>query len=217
MRESGLEVEQIIDSDEPLVQLKDYFNGGLAALEYFGKTMQARYSSTRRDGLCDCCKLHSTSKSYSYHWSALVRPRFAFTRTDALLLLAGRVGLSIAYTKITFQTCHHLCQGCSARVAWSRHLAIVVKAISFFLLLVGLVMTLFGGLGCLLIGENPFVSKDIRFMLYMFILGVIAVSVSCGGHAIERRMRIPAYIRTVGRKPFDLIRVTEIPKLLATH
>jgi hypothetical protein len=201
------ETTQIIESDRPLIGLMGQFGSGMDALKFYAGKMTHHF---RQDAVgaqqCCCCERKSASRVQMFCWRALVNPRFAFTRTDALLLLAGRVGMTLQHTVVDFATFHGLCDSCASNAKRNRFVSVVVKSISFFLLLVCMGFIVFAGGAAIMFWSDP---KDRHEFLIGFFIGVIGLIASVFGHKWERNLRIPKFARTIGRKPFFLVKVMD--------
>lgn len=200
------EASEIVESDKPLIGLIQHFGSGSDALRFYAERMTHRF---RGDGVgmqCCSCKRNSVSRVQAFHWRALVNPKFAFTRLDALLLLAGRVGMTLQHTMIDFATVHGFCDSCAATVKRNRLFSVVIKSVAFFTLIVCIGMVLIGGGAVVVMSPDP---KDRNEFLICFLVGVFGLIASTFGHVWERRLRIPPPLRMIGRKPFYLEKVTE--------
>ena len=201
-----IEATEIVESDKPLIGLMQHFGSGLDALRYYAERMTNRF---RRDNVgtqCCFCERKSVARVQAFCWRTLVNPRFAFTRNDALMLLAGRVGMTLQHTVIDFATVHGFCESCASRAKRNRVLSVLVKSIAFFLLIVCIGMVLIGGGAAIIMRADP---KDRNEFLICFFIGVIGLIASVFGHIWERRLRIPVSLRTIGRKPFYLEKVMD--------
>jgi hypothetical protein len=136
----------------------------------------------------------------------MANPRFAFTRKHALMMLAGRVGLTLQQTVIDFQTIHRFCETCVSRTKRSRALSVLTKSIAFFLLIVSTGMALIGGGAAIIFWADR---KDRHEFLGWLVVGTAGMIASIFGHIWKRRLRIPEQLRAVGRKPFWLEKVVD--------
>jgi hypothetical protein len=198
------QANQLIDSEKPLIGLMEHFGSGLDALRFFTGKMSNRFRQEAVGEQCCWCKREPVSRVHAFCWRALVSPRFAFTHINALMLLAGRLSVSIQHTSVDFVTFHGLCEPCAKKAKLNRFCATAIKSISFFLLLVCLGMCVFGGGAALLFWAD---SKDRKECLIVFAIGVAGLIASVFGHIWERNLRILKFVRSVGRKPFDLVKV----------
>ncbi len=175
------------------------FGSGLEALKFYAGKMTHRFRPDAVGTQCCCCERKSVSRVQMFCWRALVNPRFAFTRTDALMLLAGRVGMTLQHTVVDFATIHGFCESCASNVKRNRLISVVVKSISFFLLLVCMLFFVIAGGAAIMFWSDP---KGRHECLIGFSIGAIGLIASVFGHIWERNLRIPIFARAIGRKPF---------------
>jgi hypothetical protein len=123
---------QIVDSEKPLISLREHFGSGLDALRFFAGKMSNRFRQESVGKECCWCKRESASRVHAYCWRALVSPRFALTPINALMLLLGRLSVSIQHTSVDFITHHGLCESCADKIKLYRFFAVAIKSISFF-------------------------------------------------------------------------------------
>ena len=200
------EVTQIIESNRPLIGLMGQIGNGLDVLKFFGDRMAQRFSSTAVGAQCCCCQKKPVSGVQVFYWRALTNPQFAFTRTDALLLFVGRLGVNLRQTIVEFATFHGLCLSCASKIKRNRLFSVIVKSISFFLLLVCLMITVFSGGGAVMFWTDE---KDRHSWLIGLFVGVIGLIASIFGHIWERNLSVPKFSATIGRKPFYLEKVMD--------
>ena len=198
------QTNQIVNSEKSLIGLREYFGSGLDALRYFAEKMSNRFGREAVGEQCCWCKRESVTRVHAFRWRALVSPRFAFTHIDALMFLLGNLSVTIRHTTVDFVTYHGLCESCGEKTKLCRFCAVAIKSISFFLLLVCLGLCVFGGGAALLFWSDP---KSRKECLTGFLIGVVGLIASVFGHIWERNLRIPKFVRSVGRKPFDLAKV----------
>lgn len=201
-----IETTKIIESGRPLIGLMEQFGSGLDALQFYAGEMARRYRPAAVGKQCCCCGRNPVSRVQMFCWSAFVNPRFAFTRRNALELLIGHLGVTLRHTVVGFETFHGLCESCASKAKRNRIYSVVVKSISFFLLLVCIGLVLFSGGGAVMFKSDP---KDRVEFLVGFFIGVIGLTASIFAHGWERRLRIPKYFQTIGRKPFLLEKVVD--------
>ena len=200
------ETAEIIESDKPLIGLLQHFGTGLDALRFYAGCMADRFRRESVGTVCCACRRNSVSRIQAFCWRTMVNPRFAFTRHDALMLLAGRVGVTLQQTVIDFATVHGFCESCASKTKRNRVLSVIVKSVAFFLLIICIGMVVIGGGAAIVLRADP---KDRNEFLVCFFLGVIGLIASVLGHVWERKLRIPASFRTIGRKPFYLEKVMD--------
>lgn len=206
INQNDTQTHQIIESDQPLIGLMDQFGNGLNALRFYAAEMTDRFGRATVGTQCCCCERRSVSRVDVFCWRALVNPRFAFTRMDALMLLAGRVGMTLQHTVVDFATFHGFCEDCASKTKRARWFSVVVKSISFFLLLVCMMVIAIAGGGVIMFWSDP---KDRHEFLIGFLAGAFGLVASIYGHVWERNLRIPKFARTIGRKPFFLAKVAD--------
>jgi hypothetical protein len=194
----------IEDTSSPLSRLNDFYPEFTTALQEYGRAMQQRHTAS---GPADCeiCQTLPADHKEAYVWQTMVNPEFAFTKLDLLMLFLGRAGFSIQQTVINFQTAHNVCRRCSANAKRNRALSVLVKSISFFLLIICLGLAMLGGVG-VLYSLKQAGRFEAGFAL-AFGLGVAGLIASYFGHKWESQLRVPTPFRSIGRHPFWLAKV----------
>ena len=196
------------ESGQPLIGLMQHFGSGLEALQFYAKHTASTHTKADTGTLCSCCKMNSVSRVQTFYWRTAVNPRFAFDRHDLAMLFFGSIRLAIRQTAVEFVTIHGLCDSCASRTKLNRLVSHIVKFISFFLLLVCLGMAIVGA-GCLLFLRHEPKETTAAFLVCLLV-GIFGLVASIYGHMWERKLRIPSFLRTIGRKPFYLEKVTDM-------
>ena len=197
-------LDHVIRNNSPLSELNEFYPEFTTALQEYGRAMQRRYTASNPEQ-CEVCHATPADVKEFYLWQTMVNPEFTFTKLDLLMLFLGRAGLTLQQTVINFQTAHCVCRKCSSHGKKNRALSILVKSISFFLLIVCLGFAIIGGGGVLysLKQTGTFESG----FATAFAFGAVGLIASYLGHRWESNLRVPAPFRLIGRSPFWLVKV----------
>lgn len=197
-------LDNVIQDNSPLSRLNDFYPDFTTALQEYGRAMQQRHTASG-PAECEICQTLPADLKETYVWQTMVNPEFAFTKLDLLFLFLGRTGFSIQQTVINFQTAHCVCRRCSADAGRNRALSVLVKSISFFLLIICLGGTIIGG-GGVLYSLKQTGTFEAGFAA-LFGCGVVGLAAAYVGHKWESQLRVPMPFRSIGRSPFWLARV----------
>jgi hypothetical protein len=198
----------IEDTSSPLSRLNDFYPDFTTALQDYGRAMQRRHTASD-PGECEVCQTLPADRKEAYVWQTMVNPEFTFTKLDFLKLFLGRVGFTIQQTVINFQTAHCVCRRCSSRARKSRGLSVLVKSVSFFLLIICLGAAIIGGGGVLYSLKQTQTFETGFAGLFGF--GVVGLAAAYLGHKWESQLRVPTAFRSIGRYPFWLAKVQTLP------
>jgi hypothetical protein len=203
----GVSIEGIIAGDLPLRALKKTYPEAVTGLIEYGNAMHRLYYGERYID-CEICKTKPTSEVQAYEWVAKVRPGFSFGVLDWLLWLLGFVGVKVQERVLEFETAHYLCASCVKTTRMNRALAVPVKGVAFFILVVSVGATIMG-LGGVAWMFNAKAEWDMGFVSTS-VAGIAGLIAGWIGHKFERSLRIPFPFRTIDRPPFRLSKVRVI-------
>jgi hypothetical protein len=134
----------------------------------------------------------------AYRWAARFTDGIHFGWVDAVLLLVGRVGVSVKYSVVSFDTAHPTCARCGPRLRRARGLANVLNFIGLFTVLVA------GTVLAMCVSAAFYFDRRAERLGWAEASAVTALITAAGGACLwwMRRLRVPPSLRYVSAKPF---------------
>lgn len=202
------ELTQVLDGRLPLSVLIRQGDTE-RALTIYAEQMQRKYSRIPAGTPCVSCEQNAGSVIEFYRWAASCNERVKFGALSVLLLFVGWIRFTRQWTVVRFETAHCFCPKCARKTKLRRGLSVIVKGITFFCLLVGLVL----GIPCgtaVLYFKSIGADHDAKGFIWGALVGFAGLAIGIVGHRWEKILQIPPKIRFIGRSPFYLSAVNRV-------
>jgi hypothetical protein len=134
----------------------------------------------------------------SYRWAARYTDGVRFGWIEELLLLAGRIGVRVRYTIVSFDTHHATCEHCGKSLRVARRIA---NVLNFF----GLFLTIVAGFCLALDVSGVFYFDRVEDRRFFWQLTAGSTALTLVGIVclwFMRRLRVPEPLRYLARSPF---------------
>jgi hypothetical protein len=137
---------------------------------------------------------------------AKVHPKFDFSILDAIVFLLGVIRFTIHHDIVSFPTAHGFCESCLAKVKRNQRYSGMVWFASLLMLFFCIGGTLISGAAAVMMWSDPI---DRNLWLKIVFGGVIGIVFATFGQIFARRLRVPASMRYIGRRPFYLVGIDD--------
>lgn len=197
----------LINADRPLKELAQHFESQTDALVHYAGIMRGKYRAGRSTSACEACGKGQQDSQNMYHWRAPVKCKVPRS--------SGKPGEKTRYhtipTAVTFETFHWVCRRCKVETAVRRLLAAALTYLSITLLFVCILSTVIylNELIAIFVQASRFETMNPQHVMILAgaMLGAIPALL---GILFARAIGAPRLLRSIGKWPFSLTKVSEI-------
>lgn len=197
-------IDQLIDVDAPWRQLRRYFNRRSEMLAYVATRLAQVHAPDRVPDKCQECAArvpdgHAPARfTWQYSTSQL-----AVGPWTIIELLVGHLPVPYRTEYLRFDTHHRFCPTCQAAADRRYALGSTLRPIALFLLAAGVMLSVAWAICVAVAPANAPNREDIE---RLGALGLPALLIGLPATRLVDRLRVPAALRQIGRRPFGLHR-----------